>query len=96
MEHSTEVFVGIDVAKSRYAIAIADGERGGEVRYFGEVDAAPEAMRRVVQRIAAKHGRAHFCYEGWPHRLRSLSVDHLHGPSVRRDRAIPNSKEAQR
>lgn len=66
MEHSTEVFVGIDVAKSRNAIAIADGERGGEVRYIGEVDAAPEAMRRVVQRIAAKHGRAHFCYEAGP------------------------------
>lgn len=66
MEHSTEVFVGIDVAKSRNAIAIADGERGGEVRYFGEVDAAPDAMRRVVQRIAAKHGRVHFCYEAGP------------------------------
>jgi hypothetical protein len=33
----TEVFVGIDVAKARNAIAIADGERGGEVRFLGEV-----------------------------------------------------------
>lgn len=57
------VFVGIDWAKSRNAIAIADSERGGEVRYFGEVDAAPDAMRRVVQRIAGEHGRAHLCYE---------------------------------
>ena len=32
MEQSTEVFVGIDVAKARNAVAIADGERGGEVR----------------------------------------------------------------
>jgi transposase len=37
MEHSTEVFIGIDVAKARNAIAIADGGRGGEVRFFGEV-----------------------------------------------------------
>ena len=66
MDHHTEVFVGIDVAKSRNAIAIADGERGGEVRFLGEVDASPEAMRRVVQRIAAKHERAHFCYEAGP------------------------------
>jgi len=58
--HHTDVFVGIDVAKSRNAIAIADHERGGEVRYFGEVDASPDTMRRVVQRIADKHGRAHF------------------------------------
>ena len=33
-EHS-EAFVGIDVAKGRNAIAVADGERGGEVRYLG-------------------------------------------------------------
>lgn len=66
MADHTEVFVGIDVAKSRNAIAVADGERGGEVRFLGEVDAEPEAMRRVVQRIAAKHGRAHFCYEAGP------------------------------
>jgi transposase len=66
VDHHTEIFVGIDVAKSRNAIAIADGERGGEVRFLGEVDAAPEAMRRVVQRIAAKHERAHFCYEAGP------------------------------
>ncbi len=66
MDQHTDVFVGIDVAKSRNAIAIADSERGGEVRYFGEVDAAPDAMRRAVQRITAKHGRAHFCYEAGP------------------------------
>lgn len=66
MEHSTEVFVGMDVAKTRNAIAVADGERGGEVRFLGEVDASPEAMRRVVQRIAAKHDRVHFCYEAGP------------------------------
>ncbi|PZR54021.1 MAG: IS110 family transposase, partial [Stutzerimonas stutzeri] len=66
MDHHTEVFVGIDVAKSRNAIAIADGVRGGEVRFLGEVDASPDAMRRVVQRIIAKHERAHFCYEAGP------------------------------
>jgi hypothetical protein len=38
MDQHIDVFVGIDVAKSRNAIAIADSERGGEVRYFGEVD----------------------------------------------------------
>jgi transposase len=66
VDHHTEVFVGIDVAKARNAIAVADGERGGEVRFIGEVDASAENMRRVVQRIAAKHGHAHFCYEAGP------------------------------
>ena len=66
MDHCKEVFVGIDVAKARNAVAIADGERGGEVRYLGEVDASEESMRRLVKRIAAKHERVHFCYEAGP------------------------------
>ena len=66
MEHSTEVFVGMDLAKTRNAIAIADGECGGEVPFLGEVDASPEAMRRIVQWIAVKHKRIHFCYEAGP------------------------------
>ena len=59
MGQFTEVFVGIDVAKARNAVAIAGGERGGEVRYLGEVDASEESMRRLVKRIAAKHDRVH-------------------------------------
>lgn len=37
VEHFSEVLVGIDVAKMRNAIVAGDGERGGEVRFFGEV-----------------------------------------------------------
>jgi transposase len=59
----TEAFVGIDAAKARNAIAVAEGGRGGEVRYLGEVDASEQAMRRLVARIAAKYDRVHFCYE---------------------------------
>ena len=50
MGDDTEIFVGIDVAKVRNAMAIADGERGGEVRFLGEVDSSEESMRRVVKR----------------------------------------------
>jgi transposase len=66
VKHGCEVFAGIDVAKARNAIAVADGERGGEVRFVGEVDASEESMRRVVKRIAASCERAHFCYEAGP------------------------------
>jgi transposase len=66
VEHSTEVFVGIDVSKTRNAIAVADEERGGEVRYLGEVDASAESMGRFVKRLAARHERLHFCYEAGP------------------------------
>jgi transposase len=62
----TEAFVGIDVAKTRNAIAIAEGRPGDEVRYFGEIDATAESMRRIVKRIAGKYSRVHFCYEAGP------------------------------
>jgi transposase len=61
-----EAFVGIDVAKLKNAIAIAEGERGGEIRYLGEMDASDASMVRVVKRIAAKYDRVHFCYEAGP------------------------------
>ena len=61
-----EAFVGIDVAKLRNAIAIADAGREGEVRFFGEVDACVASMRRTIQRIADRFDRLHFCYEAGP------------------------------
>lgn len=73
-----EAFVGIDVAKLKNAISVAESGRDGEVRYFGEVEATDASMRRVIQRITAKFDRVHFCYEAGPtgyglHRLiRSL------------------------
>ena len=66
MGEHTEVFVGIDVAKNRNAIAVADGDRGGEVRFIGEVDASDQSMRRAVDKIAARHKTARFCYEAGP------------------------------
>lgn len=66
MGYCREIFAGIDVAKARNAIAVADGERGGEVRFIGEVDASEESMRRVVKRIASTCDKAHFCYEAGP------------------------------
>src|SRR3954463_16037423 len=66
MVEYTEAFVGIDAAKSRNAIAIAEAGREGEIRYLGEVDATPQSMRKVVARLAAKYQRLHFCYEAGP------------------------------
>jgi hypothetical protein len=52
--HHIEVFVGIDTTKSRNAIAIADGGRGGEVRYLG-VPATEAAIRKLTAKLAAKY-----------------------------------------
>ncbi|WP_246781221.1 IS110 family transposase [Rhizobium sp. BK591] len=73
-----EVFVGIDVAKLKNAVAVAESGREGEVRFWGEVDVSDANMRRIIQRITAKFDHVHFCYEAGPtgyglHRLiRSL------------------------
>lgn len=66
VKHCTEVFIGINVSKARNAIAVADGEFGGEVRYLGEVDASVENMRCFVKRLAANYHRLHFCCEAGP------------------------------
>jgi transposase len=43
-----DIFVGIDVAKVRNAIAIADGERGGEVRFLGYRDSRDRGRSRQL------------------------------------------------
>jgi transposase len=59
VEHHKQAFVGIDVAKLRNALAIAEG-------FVGEVDASDDCMRRTIRRIAARYDRVHFCYEAGP------------------------------
>lgn len=66
MEQYSEVYVGLDVAKARHAVAVAEAGREGEIRYFGEIDSDPAAVRRLVARLAKRHGRLHFCYEAGP------------------------------
>jgi hypothetical protein len=43
-----DAFVGLDVAKLRHAVAVADDGRNGEIRYLGEIDAAAESVRRLA------------------------------------------------
>ncbi len=66
MDEHNEVFVGLDVAKSRHAVAVADEGRLGEVRYLGEIEADAASVRRMVDRLGKRHTRVHFCYEAGP------------------------------
>lgn len=52
MEQYSEVFVGLDVAKKRHAMAVAESGRQGEVRYLGEIDADAALVRQAVERLA--------------------------------------------
>jgi transposase len=66
MDEHIEVFVGLDVAKARHAVAVADEGRLGEVRYLGEIEADAASVRRMVTRLEKRHARLHFCYEAGP------------------------------
>jgi transposase len=64
-EHS-EAFVAFDTSKLRNAVAIAEGGRDGEVRFFGEIDNTAEATTKLVRKLAGKYARLTFCYEAGP------------------------------
>jgi hypothetical protein len=65
--HHSEAFIGIDTSKLRNAVAIAEGGRGGEVRFLGEFPATEAAVRKLVaKQLAAKYRRLTFCYEAGP------------------------------
>jgi transposase len=66
MGEYSEAFVAFDVAKTKHAVAIADGGRGGEVRFLGEVANTPAAVERLIRKLAGRHGKLHFCYEAGP------------------------------
>ena len=61
MDHHSAAYVGFDTSRTKHAVAIAEGGRAGEVRYLGEIDTSPEAARKLITRLAARHGKLHVC-----------------------------------
>ena len=59
-----EAFVAFDTSKTKHAVAIADGGRGDEVRFLGEISSSPAAVERLIRKLAGRYVRLHFCYEG--------------------------------
>ncbi len=66
MKKYSEAFVGIDTAKKRHAVAIADAGRDGEIRYFGEIDSSPAAVGKLIGKLAERYATLHVCYEAGP------------------------------
>lgn len=80
MEQDT-TWVAFDTSKETIAVALAEGGRRGEVRFFGSIANRPEAVRKLVDKLAARHSRLAFCYEAGPtgyglyRQLRALGHD---------------------
>ena len=66
MGEYSEAFVAFDTSKTKHAVAIADGGRGGEVRFLGDISSSPAAVERLVRKLAGRYGKLHFCYEAGP------------------------------
>lgn len=58
--------VGLDTHKAKIAVAVAEPGRSGEVRFAGEIANRPDAVRRLIERLAEKHGTLSVCYEAGP------------------------------
>lgn len=66
MDEYSEVFVGLDTSKLKISVAVADGERTGEVRFLGDISSDPGAVASLVAKLAKGGARLHFCYEAGP------------------------------
>src|SRR4051794_41883458 len=68
MPRISRVFVGLDTSKLKISVALAEEGRQGEVRFLGEIDNTPEAVRRLLSKLAGRHSELLFCYEAGPTR----------------------------
>jgi transposase len=66
MKQSTTTYVAMDTHKKTISLAIAEGGRRGETRFIGEIPNRPEAVAKMADRLARKHGKLAFCYEAGP------------------------------
>jgi transposase len=66
MPQKSKVFVGLDTSKLKISAALAEEGRQGEVRFLGGIDNTPEAVRRLVGKLASRHSEVLFCYEAGP------------------------------
>ncbi len=60
------IYIGLDVSKEKIAVGLAEAGRKGEVRYYGEIANRADAVRKLAEKLAGRHGRLCFCYEAGP------------------------------
>jgi len=66
VDEDRTVCVGLDTHKAKIAVAVAEPGRSGEVRFRGEIANRPEAVRRLLERLAERHGELRVCYAAGP------------------------------
>ena len=66
MGKDSELFVGLDASKLKISVAVAEGERSGEIRFFGDISGEPASVASMVGKLAKRGAKLHFCYEAGP------------------------------
>jgi hypothetical protein len=67
MREYNEAFVAFDVSKTKHAVAIATGGRGGARSGFSvEVASSPARVEPLIRKLAGRYGKLHFCDEARP------------------------------
>ena len=64
MKKGREAFVGIDTAKAKNAVTVAEGGRQRELRYLGEFDAAADGVAKLVRKLADHYENAALLLRG--------------------------------
>jgi len=62
----SEGYVAFDTAKLKHAVAIAEGDRKGEIRFLGEIANTPTAIERTITKLAGRYAKLHACFEAGP------------------------------
>jgi len=60
------IFIGLDVHKATISVAVAAGERGGDVRHWGTIPNRAETIRKLAGKLGGEGRHLHFCYEAGP------------------------------
>jgi transposase len=66
MKEDSVIFIGLDTSKLRISVAVADGVRNGEVRFFGDISSEPVWVAAMVKKLSKGGAKLHFCYEAGP------------------------------
>ena len=59
-------YIGLDVHKDTIAIVVADPERGGDIRFQGNIDNTPDSIRHSFTKLKNKYPLPLLCYEAGP------------------------------
>jgi transposase len=79
----TDKYVGLDVHQDDTMVAVAEGDRAGEVRVYGKISSDLHAVEKTLAKLGGEGVVLHVAYEAGPtgfvlyRRLRQLKIDCL-------------------